>query len=97
MEITTSNHVHADFPVGKRAKVISECVDFTFFGGAEGTVVRNSGGYLGVILLLDCGREFNFHPYNLVPLPPLPETAEGQIDTDSLKLVKQEEGYHEEE
>lgn len=73
----------ADFPIGTRVKVVSKCVDFHFFNGETGTVIRNSGKYLGIIVLFDSRRliknfngtqtweqkEFGFNPQNLQPLP----------------------------
>ncbi len=42
------------FPVGTRVRVVSRCVDFMFFKGVEtGTVVKNTGQYLGIHVAFD--------------------------------------------
>jgi len=68
------------FPVGCRARVITIGQDFNFFDGTEaGTVVRNTGQYLGIELKFDKSRHFdnghvqtsfNFAPDDLIRLSP---------------------------
>jgi hypothetical protein len=54
---TYSDLSFSDLRVGDRVQVLNPCVDFKFFRteGPEsyGTVVRNSGRYLGVIVQFD--------------------------------------------
>jgi len=63
-----------DFPVGTRVRVKSRLVDFYFFNGETGEVVRNDHRYLGIIVRFDEPRifedgcvqeEFNFNPKDL--------------------------------
>lgn len=61
------------YPVGTRVRIKKCCEDFTFFRGNEiGTVVRNSGDYLGVIVQFSNVRfgdgtqdTWNFNPCNI--------------------------------
>jgi len=71
----TEKNKHGDFPVGAKAKVITPCQDFHFFYGETGKVIRNNGGYLGIILEFDTPRVFeggmiqkvfNFNPSDLI-------------------------------
>jgi hypothetical protein len=67
----------AAYPVGTRVVITSPMVDHHFFRREAGTVVRNRGRYLGVIVALDqpfrCDHghyehlvdEFNFNPRDL--------------------------------
>lgn len=67
---------YADFPIGKRVKVVCLAQDFHSFNGDIGTVVKNTGEYLGIIVEFDVKRqypewtmtEFNFKPTDLVPI-----------------------------
>ena len=74
-----TNFTFDDFPVGRRVKVVSKCVDFYFWYGETGTVTKNKGRYLGITVKLDKPRhfdddsiyvqtEFNFNPDNLAPM-----------------------------
>lgn len=67
------------FEIGMRVKVISPLVDFYAFRGETGTVIENSGGYLGIIVRFDEPRrfkhggvqqQFNFNYYDLEMLQP---------------------------
>ncbi len=70
------SHDFDDFPVGTRVRVNCSFRDFAFFNKKEtGTVVRNSYGYLGLIVQFDTpmrhsdGRiktSHNFNPEDLV-------------------------------
>lgn len=70
-------HTFEDFPVGTPVKIISKFVDFYFFFGETGKVIRNTGKYLGIRVEFDkpryftdgyIQRDFNFEPKNLEPL-----------------------------
>ena len=65
------------FEIGMKVKVISPAVDFYYFRGETGTVIENSGRYLGIIVRFDEPRrfkdggtqeQFNFNYYDLEPL-----------------------------
>lgn len=48
-----------DFKVDAKVKIISSCVDFRFFRkGQTGTVIRNSGKYLGIRIKFDKPMEY---------------------------------------
>lgn len=74
----TKKNTFKDFPIGTKVRVICVCQDMYFFKGEEtGTVIRNSGEYLGIIIKWDEPRhyeggyiqyEFNFAPDDLVAL-----------------------------
>jgi hypothetical protein len=74
MKITTTNHTFDDFPVDSWARIVSECVDFNFFHGEVGKVIRNSGGYLGIRLEIEDRNGkigyWGFNPQNLEPASP---------------------------
>ena len=63
------------FPIGTRVRVVVEFQDMYFFRGNEtGTVIRNTGDYMGVIVKFDKPRyfeddyiqyDFNFNPVDL--------------------------------
>lgn len=55
-----------DFPIGRRVKIVSACVDFIFFDGEIGTVVKNSGNYLGITVKFDNLRFGNENNYTEV-------------------------------
>jgi hypothetical protein len=66
---------YGDFPVGTYVEIISKCVDFYFFYGEKGTVRKNTGRYLGIIVEFDEPRcfvggmiqkDFGFEPHNLI-------------------------------
>jgi len=77
-----SGYFYHDFPIGTRVMIATPCQDFHFFYHETGTVIRNSGKYLGVIVQFDEPRhyanrdgsdawtmtEFGFNPGDLVPL-----------------------------
>lgn len=62
----TGKNQITDFPVGTKVKVICGMQDFRAFDGETGVVVRNNGGYIGIIVLLEDGSEFNFDPQDLI-------------------------------
>jgi ribosomal protein L21E len=74
----TTKNKYEDFPVGSRVRVICVAQDMYFFHpeyeDLTGTVIRNSGQYLGIIVRWDIPRqyenhlqeEFNFEPQDLV-------------------------------
>ncbi len=73
------------FEVGVRVKVVSSLVDFYAFRGDTGTVIENSGRYLGITVRFDEPRrfkdggvqeQFNFNYYDLEVLPPEDNTYE---------------------
>jgi len=74
----TLNNTFEQFPVGKKVRIICVGQDMTFFRGNElGTVIKNSGDYLGIIVEFDKPRHFvggyvqesfNFEPSDLLPL-----------------------------
>lgn len=73
----TRENRFADFPVGEKVKIICACQDFNFFDSETGTVIDNSGKYLGIIVKFDTPRrfkgghiqkDFNFAPQDLVQL-----------------------------
>lgn len=77
MTITETACKFDDFPIGQRVKIISEGVDFYFFYGETGEVIKNDGKYLGITVEFDKPREFEggivqthfgFNPENLCPL-----------------------------
>lgn len=59
------------YPAGTRVEITRGCEDFRCFKqGETGTVIRNSGKYLGIIVKLDRQRpdypdEWNFNPSSL--------------------------------
>ena len=70
----TRGNSFEDFPVGTHVEVITPCCDFNFFYNERGTVIQNSGEYLGIIVKFDKPREFedgsvqidfNFNPPHL--------------------------------
>lgn len=70
------------FEIGMRVKVVSPLVDFYAFRGETGTVIENSGRYLGITVRFDEPRrfkdggiqeQFNFNYYDLEPLPIEPD------------------------
>lgn len=66
-----TGYVYSDFPVGQRVQVKQACVDMHFFFDNFGTVVKNRGGYLGVIVNVEWAdriQRFNFHPKDLIPV-----------------------------
>ena len=75
----TSKNKHRHFPIGTRVMVVCHCQDFYFFRGNElGTVIRNGGNYLSIIVEFDKPRHFenghiqksfNFEPQDLLKLP----------------------------
>lgn len=81
----TKDNTFEMFPIGSRVKVICVCQDYYFFNhekeNTNGTVIRNSGKYLGIIVKWDEPRqyechfqeEFNFEPSDLVLLDEKPE------------------------
>jgi len=81
----TTAHTFADFPVGARVRVVSDFVDHHWFRDDTGTVIRNAGSYLSIIVEFDKPRhyddwvmtEFNFNPQNLelLPAPPSQEVT----------------------
>jgi len=76
----TLGNTYEMFPVGTRVQVITLGQDMIFFNGNEiGTVIRNSGNYLGIIVKFDeeyqkhyksgyIMEEFNFKPEDLIIL-----------------------------
>lgn len=74
MKITKSELTYKDISVGMRVKVVSEHVDFYWFNGEVGTVIKAEPRHLGIIVKFDKAREFidgsdqdefNFNPENL--------------------------------
>lgn len=77
MKITHTKHTFSDFPVGTRVLVVAEGEDMHFFQHQKGVVIRNSNGYLGIIVEFDKPMEyesgrvlksFNFNPHSLCPI-----------------------------
>jgi hypothetical protein len=64
-----------DFPAGMPVRINTKFQDFAFFNMLEtGTVIENSGKYLGIIVKFD--KEFkrppwNFNPQDLLPMEKL--------------------------
>jgi len=76
-EETKTNYKFNDFQVNMPVQVMTPCVDFTFFYGEAGKVIKNSGEYLGITVEFDKPRKyedgyiqktFNFNPCDLKPL-----------------------------
>lgn len=71
-----SNHTrYSDFPVGTKVQIVTPYQDSSFFYGETGHVIRNEGGYLGIIVEFDRPRRFtdgsvqesfNFEPGDLI-------------------------------
>ncbi len=85
------------FPIGSRVKIVNRFVDFQFFRlGETGTVIKNSGEYLGIIVLLDCPHffkegddilvywGFNYDDLILLEKNKLPEKIQGLLDNGQL-------------
>lgn len=53
-----TNYKYKDFPIGTPVKIITPCVDFYFFYGETGKVIKNNGGYLGIEVEFDKPRHF---------------------------------------
>ncbi len=80
---------NAAFVVGSRVQVKRCCEDFFCFNGTEtGEVIKNDGGYLGIIVKFDEPKwvqgavgdpwemkQFNFNGRNLIALKPDEPTA----------------------
>lgn len=75
-----TNYKFNDFPVETKVKIISKVVDFYFWYGETGEVIKNDGDYLGIEVQLDSPRHFedgyiqtsfNFNPDNLCPISEL--------------------------
>jgi len=78
----------SDFPVGSRVKVVCLFQDMYFFNSetqnTNGTVIRNSGEYIGIIVEWDEPRhyeshiqtDFNFGPKDMIRLVEPPPFAE---------------------
>ena len=79
----TTNKTYADFPVGTRVRIMCSGRDFIFFspGRETGTVIKNTGDYLGIVVHLAHPRvedygdpelyvrtKHNFHPTDLLPI-----------------------------
>ena len=75
----TLNNTHDMFPIGSKVRVICLCQDMYFFNpdtqNTYGTVIRNGGRYLSIIVQWDEPRhyeggyiqtEFNFDPKDMV-------------------------------
>ena len=71
----TSGNIYSNFPIGTKVKVITPCQDFHFFYGETGKVIKNTGGYLSIIVEFDIPRKFedgmvqetfNFNPEDLL-------------------------------
>ena len=72
----TKGNTYEMFSVGDRVRVITPCQDFNFFfNGPTGTIVKNEGRYLGILVKWDNPRHFesgyieetfNFEPQDLV-------------------------------
>lgn len=78
----TRDNTYAMFPVRSRVKVIVPAQDFYFFNGETGTVIKNGGRYLSIIVQFDEPRhfeggyiqhDFNFEPQDLILLPEQPK------------------------
>lgn len=54
----TTKNTFADFPRGTRVKIICHHCDGYFFFGEAGTVIENSGHYLGIHVQFDHARKF---------------------------------------
>lgn len=73
----THKNIFDDFRVGDKVKVITPAQDCYFFWGEKGTVISNSGKYLGIRVEFDKPRkfedgyvqkDFNFEPSDLFRL-----------------------------
>ena len=72
----TKDNSYEMFPVGTRVRVITPCQDFNFFfNEPTGTIVKNGGSYLGILVKWDNPRHFesgyveeafNFEPQDLI-------------------------------
>jgi len=66
---STEKNDFSDFPVFSKVKIIAPFVDFVFFYGETGMVIKNSRDYLGITVKLDEPRrniiEWNFNPKDL--------------------------------
>lgn len=83
----------ADLPVGARVRVAVSMEDFYFFRGETGTVIKNKGTYLGVIVRFDKPRLFedgsvqewfNFNPHSLALLDPQEEQWDGREQEERM-------------
>ena len=70
----TKKNTFEKFPIGVKVKIVTPCEDFHFYYGETGTVIKNSGQYLGISVKYDVPREytdgtieeyFNFNPKSL--------------------------------
>jgi ribosomal protein L21E len=71
----TEDNTYEDFPLGSHVKIICLSQDHHFFFGETGTVIKNEGTYLSIIVEYDEPRHykdgtiektFNFQPADLV-------------------------------
>ena len=92
----TDNNTFTQFPVKTRIKVISLCVDFSFFYGETGVVIENFGRYLGIIVEFDTPRKyrngtvqktFNFNPKDLKIINDKPIKEEIKMKETKKSLI----------
>ena len=97
----TKNNIYADFLIGTEVKIIVPCQDFSFFYGETGTVIRNEGRYLSIIVEFHKPRkfkgghiqkEFNFKPEDLCHLE-LVEDIEKNIEIEKEREPDSERFY----
>ena len=105
---TESNCTFKDFPIGQRAEVVVPCEDFTFFWNEKGTIIKNTGEYLGITLKFDEVRHyedgstietFNFNPKSLKPIGEIkpkvdiPDKVDYKEVAESFTEFLKEKGY----
>ena len=94
MKITQSKLSFADISAGDKVKIVAECVDFNFFYGETGVVIRNPHTYLGINVKFDKPRhfrdgtiqtDFNFNPTDLELVDKRP--SEVEVNKESEKTI----------
>jgi hypothetical protein len=93
----TLNNTFKMFPVGTRVKIICVCRDMTFFKGNElGTVSKNSGDYLGIIVDFDdIDFSFNFAPEDLIVIREAEKMTKVMADKVSKHYATKDTGKRE--
>lgn len=99
---------HSDYSVGDRVKVVCLCQDFYFFNpetqNTKGTVIRNSGSGIGIIVKWDEPREyedghiqeeFNFGPEDLIKLQEENKELKNEIDEAEFQRANSVKVYDE--
>ena len=102
----TRSNKYDDFPVGTHVKVICVCQDHHFFWGETGTVIKNTGSYLGICVKFDEPRQFTdgsvqetfgFNPDDLIIIDNKEENAllKDQIEAAKELIADYQDYYHE--